>query len=64
MWLVLISKSGGYVVHSWHKNKTAAEEWKKCKEHDGDQVALAEIPAAYLVDLADDLDKINTKAKP
>lgn len=43
LWLVLISSKGGYIVHSAHKDKITADQWAKCKEHDGDDTTIAEL---------------------
>lgn len=46
MWFVLVSGKGGYKVHSVHKDRVTAETWMKCKEHDGEDCAIAEVAKA------------------
>lgn len=43
LWLVLLSKKGGYEVHSAHESEETARQWMDCKVHDGADTALAEM---------------------
>lgn len=40
LFLVLISKRGGYELHSIHKDRQTAENWEKCKQHDGEYTSI------------------------
>jgi hypothetical protein len=48
MWLLLISGKGGYTVHSAHKEESTCREWARCKEHDGEDFAVAVISREIL----------------
>jgi hypothetical protein len=43
LYLLLIRCPSGYKVHSFHATREALEQWVKCKEHDGEDTAVAEL---------------------
>lgn len=45
IYLVLISVAGGYKVFSVHTDRVEAESWRACREHSGDDTALAQMQA-------------------
>lgn len=58
MWLLILSRSGGYVFHSAHRDKATAEAWRKCKEHDNEDCALVEITGETLDDFVEAVTKL------
>lgn len=57
MWLLVLSRQGGYVFHSVHKDKATADQWKKCKEHDNEDCALVEITADKLEEFTEEVER-------
>ncbi len=60
IWFVLISKQGGYIVHSAHTSEAKAREWAACKQHDNEDTAIAEMGK----ELWEDLLTTHEKGKP
>lgn len=50
VYLLLVSKKGGYHVHSLHVNKETAQHWKDCLESSGDDCSIAQCERETLVD--------------
>ena len=53
MWIVIISVSGGYECHSFHKTKEVAVEWARCKSSDGDDVSILHLNKDRVGELED-----------
>jgi hypothetical protein len=63
-YILMISKKGCYVFHSVHADKATAEEWLKCKQHDGEDCALLLFESKECItDCINDLEKIAQNEK-
>lgn len=40
LYVLMLSRSGGYLSHSVHETKPEAEAWDKCKQHDGEDTSI------------------------
>lgn len=58
IWLVVIT-SGVNTLHSFHKTEEAAQQWAKCKEHDGENVMIVRVAKDLAQDLQTFLEEIN-----
>ena len=56
-WMLVTSIKGGYKYHSIHKDKTTAEQWRKCKEADGCDTRLVHLTNEDATDLVAELEK-------
>lgn len=56
-YLVLVSKKGGYKVHSCHRSQAVAEQWAACLSHGGEDVSTAEMDKETAEDLHADFEK-------
>lgn len=62
-WLMLVSRKGGYRVHSIHATEDHARSWAECKEKDGEDTAITEIEEDELLDLKEMIEKMEAKEK-
>jgi hypothetical protein len=51
-YLLMVSRKGGYEVHSIHTSHEKAKAWAECKSNDGDDVSIAIMPAELVEELA------------
>jgi len=51
MFLVMVSRKGGYTAHSAHSTVERAKEWAECLQHNGDDTAICELPKELLEDI-------------
>lgn len=63
-YLLLVSIKGGWKVHSVHLTREQAEEWRKCKEHDGEDTAIAEALAEIFSEKLEKKKSLDTYPAP
>lgn len=58
-WLVVITSMKTITLHSFHKTEETAQQWARCKEHDGESVVIVEVSKVTAQDLQTFLEDIN-----
>ena len=59
MWLLLVQKGkAGWRVHSSHRTKERAEQWRECKEYEDDETVVLELTRDQCEDLHIELSKL------
>jgi hypothetical protein len=56
MWLLIDSSMKQATVHSAHLDRTVAEQWRACLEHDGKDISIVYFDKGLAAEILDKLE--------